>query len=245
MSAALDLRTRQLAAIHAGRKQIGMEEDDYRAIVSRISRGRTESSGEMTDTERARLLDHLKTLGAGKKPSGKSTMPARARPPEKLAPQVGKLRALWISLWQLGVVDHREDTALAAFVRRQTGLDAWSWNSAEHLRAAIEALKEWGKRFEMKAPDRKFRDAVAAARLAAGLDDGGSAFEEKVLLIRAQWSRLGVLGAVAQADTLGAWLQASHGVTAGHFLSGEQADAAIADLGTQIRRTRKSSDQGG
>ena len=40
----------------------------------------------------------------------------------------GKVRALWISGWHLGVVRDRTDAGLAAWLRRQTGLDAASWD---------------------------------------------------------------------------------------------------------------------
>ena len=68
-----------------------------------------------------------------------------ARPPGDRLPEGGltrKLRALWISGWHLGVVRDRGDTALAAFVRRATGLDAVRWiNDPANAMTAVEALK--------------------------------------------------------------------------------------------------------
>jgi phage gp16-like protein len=61
-------RNRDLASIHIAKKQLGMEEDAYRAIIRAISNQRTDSSGELTDAERQQLLAHLKACGFKAKP---------------------------------------------------------------------------------------------------------------------------------------------------------------------------------
>ena len=70
--------------------------------------------------------------------------PARASLPENS--HTSKLRALWISAWCLGVVRNRSDDALAAFIRRQAGIDAARWATPAQTAAAIEALKDWMER---------------------------------------------------------------------------------------------------
>ncbi len=61
------------------------------------------------------------------------------------ASQHAKCRAIWIALFAAGAVANRADSALDAFIRRQTGqdlgaLDARGWG------VVIEALKAWAKR---------------------------------------------------------------------------------------------------
>ena len=53
-----------------------------------------------------------------------------------------KLQALWIAGWNLGIFENRDDAALEAFVKRQTGLDAVRFcRDPQDARKAIEALK--------------------------------------------------------------------------------------------------------
>ena len=57
-------------------------------------------------------------------------------------PYTGKMRALWKSGWNLGVVRNPGDKALAAFVRRTTNLDSARWaTDPVHASGVIEGLK--------------------------------------------------------------------------------------------------------
>jgi len=59
-----DKRKADLAAIHASAKKMGVDDETRRAMVQRISQGRTASSGDLTFAERAALL---KEIGGGKR----------------------------------------------------------------------------------------------------------------------------------------------------------------------------------
>lgn len=61
-----DRRKRDLAAIHAGAKQLDMDEDTRRDLIERITGHR--SAGELDDAGRAAVLKELRRLGAGGKP---------------------------------------------------------------------------------------------------------------------------------------------------------------------------------
>lgn len=86
-----DRRKRDLAAIHAGANQLGMEDDARRDLIERISaqlRGAghaVRSAGDLNIRERAAVLDELRRLGAGKnpradgKPKNMDTRPMLAR----------------------------------------------------------------------------------------------------------------------------------------------------------------------
>lgn len=56
-------RKRDLATLHMAAAALGLDEETRRAQITRISGGRTGSSGELTATERARLLGEYRAAG--------------------------------------------------------------------------------------------------------------------------------------------------------------------------------------
>lgn len=124
------------AAIHIGLKQLGIDADDKRDLYERMTGKR--SLREMTPREHEAVVGELRRLGAGKKGASKG-----ARKPLQ-GPFAKKLQALWIAGWNLGVVVNRDDAAMLAFVRRQTGIeDTRFLRDAADARKAVEALKGW------------------------------------------------------------------------------------------------------
>lgn len=123
-----------LAAIHVGKKQLGLEEEDYRALLTRVT-GKS-STKQMTDAERGRVVEEMRRLGFKQ---------ASSAPRKRLdGPFAAKLQALWIAGWNLGVVSSRDDRALIAFVERQTGISHTRFlRHAEDAVKAIEGLKQW------------------------------------------------------------------------------------------------------
>ncbi len=67
----------------------------------------------------------------------------KRRPRDTMSgPYAGVLRALWLSAYNLGIVENRDDRALIAFVERQTRVSHPAFlHSGEDARKAIEALK--------------------------------------------------------------------------------------------------------
>jgi len=124
----------QTAAIHVAKKQLGLDEENYRAVLARIT-GKA-STKAMNDAERDRVLAEFRRLGFKPKP------PTSRR---KLAGKyAAKLQALWIAGWNLGLITNRSDAALTAFVTRQTGIDAVRFlRDGDDAAKAIEALKGW------------------------------------------------------------------------------------------------------
>lgn len=119
-----------LASIHIAKKQLGLDDDTYRALLQRVT-GKT-SAGAMSDGERGRVLDELRRHGF--------------KPPKKAVegPFAAKLQALWIAAWNLGIVRDRTDAALLAFVSRQTNISHTRFLiDAEDAARAIDALKAW------------------------------------------------------------------------------------------------------
>ena len=118
------------AAIHAGLRQLGIEQEDARDLYERVTGKR--SLREMSDRERQGVVQALRQQGF--KPASKGLQGRFAK----------KLQALWIAGWNLGLVRDRTDAALVSFVRRQTGIDHVRFvHDAADAAKAIEALKAW------------------------------------------------------------------------------------------------------
>lgn len=138
-----------LAAIHVARKVLGMDEETYRGFLVRET-GKT-SAADMSEAERLKVVRAFEREGfrpsrpaPSSGPSG-HLLPGGAKEggaKEKAPAFVRKAQALWIAAWNLGLVANRSDKALAAFVKRQTGVDRAEWvKDAKAQRAVVEALK--------------------------------------------------------------------------------------------------------
>ena len=202
-----DRPKRAIKAVHACRRQVaGLEdEDSWRDFLDATVGKR--SLREMTGRELGRVIDALHARGAPKqapkarlKADGQA-LAAATRDPRTAA----KIRALWFSLWNLGVVRERHERALDAFVKRQTGVDRLAWLAGDQAYQVIEALKDWAAR---------------------PVEDGGAAVDwsdcpPRVAVLRAQWGRMQQLGiAVHQIDAT---------------IDEEAADATIRAWGERIR----------
>jgi phage gp16-like protein len=111
------------------KRELGLDEPDYRAMLERVT-GQN-SLRAMDGGQLGRVIEDMKAKGAGGK--------------KKLGgPYGGKLQALWISGWNLGVVRNASNEALLAFVKGQTGIDHTRFlRSSADARKAVEALKGW------------------------------------------------------------------------------------------------------
>nr|WP_064249135.1 regulatory protein GemA [Rhizobium leguminosarum]OAP91270.1 hypothetical protein A4U53_27805 [Rhizobium leguminosarum] len=127
-----------IAAIHVAKKQLGLDDDTYRAKLARIT-GKS-SAKDMTEAERQKVLTVLRNDGfspalAARRGDGRQKLTGK---------YAKKLQALWIAGWNLGIVRDRDDKALLAFVKRQTGLDHTRFLVyPDDANSAIGALKGW------------------------------------------------------------------------------------------------------
>ena len=125
-----------LAAIHVRKKQLGLDDDTYRAMLERVTGKR--SAGEMSHAERLKVVAEMDRQGGA---SARTSKSARKGFEGRFAK---KLQALWIAAWNLGLVRDRTDAALVSFIRRQTGLDHVRFlHDPADAKKAIEALKGW------------------------------------------------------------------------------------------------------
>ncbi len=227
--------TKQIGLIHGLKKRAGLDDEAYRGVLSQY--GGATSSKHLSVEGAIRVIDRLKVI-VGEAPS-EAPRARRAEADGALAldgPFVGKLRALWLTAWNLGLTEARTDTALAAFVARQTGIDSPSWvRDASDARKAIEALKKWIARESGLEWPKDGRDIRAL----------------KEALVRRQW-RLLIEGGMAVrffersdlADYAGTMIGRAAGAAPAAVsmtlaeVSLDQFDTLAAALGAKLRRQK-------
>ncbi len=131
-----------LAKIHIAKKQLGLDDDTYRAILARHGEGKT-SSRDLTIAQMDAVLREF--TGKGWSPKPPKSKGATKR---KLAtgPEVEKIRALWLWMHQLGIVRDPSESALASYARRMAGIDDLHWADGARCYRLIETLKKWAQR---------------------------------------------------------------------------------------------------
>jgi hypothetical protein len=124
------------AKINIAKSQLGLDEDTYRGALE-LATGKR-SLREMSGGELIAALKHFEAKGF--KP-----MPKREGGRRKLdGKYTGKLRALWIAGWNLGLIRNPDDAAMLAFLKRQAKVDDTRFlHDPADGRAAIEGLKSW------------------------------------------------------------------------------------------------------
>lgn len=132
-------RQRLIKLIHVAKRDIALDNDSYRAILQRI--GKKTSAADLTVPELQQVLDYMKKHGFKVRSKAKPSRPLA------LDAESRKVRALWLFMHQLGVVQNPSEAALAAYVKRITGVDALQWSSGDQATALIETLKKWAMRF--------------------------------------------------------------------------------------------------
>ncbi len=132
----MSARVKLLASVHIAKKELGLDEDGYRAIVLRVTK--KHSAGDCTDAQLRLLLAEFRKLGWQKGMRPLSTYP-----------KVRMIYAIWKDI-RVRLPGDAGDAELRAFVRRQTRTVAHprGVSAPEFLRGAeadrvIEGLKGW------------------------------------------------------------------------------------------------------
>jgi phage gp16-like protein len=237
-------RRRELAAIHAGRKALAIEEESYRALLERVTGRR--SARDLDAAGRSAVIGELRRLGFQYQPG------ARKRPiaAPATAALAAKALALWFSLDQLGELRSGSAEAFRAFARRQTRVERTEWLTVAQWNDVVEALKAWCARVGFDQPDAERIAAIDASRAHVGLPAGGAGFAAKVHLIEALWKRLAAAGAFKATNgnaRLDSWLLSRFRGPSGrpvrepYWLDLADADRCIRMLGAWVR-TQKAKD---
>jgi len=154
-----DQRAHLIRLIHVAKRDLGMDDPTYRAML--MAFGGAGSAAHMDVPALEQVLSHLKRSGFKVR---HKTAP-RAKPSRALDQRdwARKVRALWLFLYELGVVRDPSEAALAAYVSRMTGSDALQWVRGDKLEKLIETLKKWAMRYLPQVNDRLRVDAIALA----------------------------------------------------------------------------------
>lgn len=114
--------TSSIAAIHVAKKQLGLDDDTYRAKLANIT-GKS-SVKDMTEAQRQKVLTVFRNEGF--KPVSKSSRDGRPGKAPLDGKYLAKMRAMWIALYNLAVVDDPKDSAIEAFAleRQVKNVDA-------------------------------------------------------------------------------------------------------------------------
>lgn len=122
-----------IGMIHMAKSRLGMDDTTYREFLTVVI-GRDSLRGS-TSGEQWRVMEELKRRGFVPRS-------ARRSPAAADSPQARKIRSLWLTMADCGIVRDRSEKALGTYVRRITGgglADA----STKQLSLVIETLKRW------------------------------------------------------------------------------------------------------
>lgn len=97
------------AIINIAKGQLGLAEDDYRALLARVTG--TTSLRQMSDRQKIDVVEELKRLGFRIRAKGK-TLPPSTKPYIRL------IHALWKSCHKHGAIENGSREALRAFCKR-------------------------------------------------------------------------------------------------------------------------------
>jgi hypothetical protein len=183
-----DQRLSLIKIVHVARKSLHMHDDDYRALLERVTGYR--SVKNCYRNELLKVIDEFTRLGFEPKGSASRRTPANGV-------VARKARAMWISLYQLGAIDDPSERALEAFGRRQLGVERLQWADERQGFKLIEALKAiawragWDQRVPSRMPTperiRLLKDRLVAAQLSR-LAELGVTVTGKVTEAREGWS---------------------------------------------------------
>lgn len=225
-----------IALIHVAKKQLGLDDDDYRALLERVTGKR--SCRDMSPAQLSAVVDEFRRLGFT------PAAPTRSGTRRATGPYAGKLQALWISAWNLGIVKNCDDAAMIAFVERQTGIAHTRFlTDAASAAKAIEGLKSWMAR-EGGVDWSGVQEDLGVAH--AAVDD------PRYRIVVAQWRKLIAIGAVKPfipgSNDLTS-LEAAYGykvtgIGAFHYYQGDHWIALMNALGKKLRgATMRTAEQ--
>lgn len=202
-------------AILAACARLGLDDDSRRELQMDVIGKR--SLTEMTTVELVKLRDHLNRGW---------------KHPDQARPHMGKIRALWWSLYWLGAISRVDDDALAAFVKRQTGVERLKFLGHFDAPKVIEAMKSWLEREGVKwwSP-QQIADVVAIQPAFNG------ALADRHAVLRAIGWRLDRAGLMSSFSVY-SWIGAAcnkRGDRQWDFTA-EELDAGIRALGKKLRR---------
>lgn len=138
-------------AIQTGRRKLGLDDETYRGLLADVSGGKT-SSRELNAYQLKEVLRRMREAGFR----------------SSTDPQLQKIRSLWLSMYDEGVVRSRSERSITAYIRRITGKSAHDCG-VKDLQCVIETLKQWIDRMDDPAARERLRKALVTMPAASPL----------------------------------------------------------------------------
>jgi len=167
MNAAHTPHTRQslIRLIHVAKRDLALDDETYRAML--VAATGQASSANLSVPQLERVLAHMKKSGFTVKHKARADRPrysphtagTLSRPIHQDA-QSRKIRALWLSLHEMGAVRDASEAALGAYVKRITRIDSLRWLDADQASHVIETLKQWQARIRHNPTHKTFVQQV-------------------------------------------------------------------------------------
>ncbi len=139
-----EIRRADLAKIHIGKKALRMDEDIYREMIKKLSKGRTDSAADLTVIERTALLQKFGSLGW--KPNRRKFSPRTSHKKPGQKTPIDKIRALWIQMFNDGITESGDERALCKYCMRMVKKHSPDWLTDKEQTQVLESLKQWHKR---------------------------------------------------------------------------------------------------
>lgn len=133
-----------IAQIHIAKKELALDDDTYRALLKGAT-GKT-SCSDMTVPDLHKAIHAFKERGFKTKRSKKLS-------PKSTGTRVDKMRAIWITMQQRGLIRDSSETALLNWVQGQLDkraaapIDSLQWlDGHAECNRLLEQLKQWSQR---------------------------------------------------------------------------------------------------
>ncbi len=215
------VRRKLVGAVRAACARLGLDEEDRHAVQQSVT-GKA-SMTDMSIADLGALLSHLNRDWGG---------------PQAKNPHLGKVKALWWTLYWLGAIDDPGDKPLSAFVRRQTGISALRFLDARSSPAVIEGLKGWAARQGVSWPTEQ---RLAEHRRYHN-PDMSMALADRHAVILALDARLRAAGLI-RVDAYDYLMTATGGVHNVYHWDAAHLDSCIRLLGRKLRGARTGGAQ--
>lgn len=204
------------AGIYRRASALGLDEDARRDLYQQQTGKR--SLRVMTSGERGKVIAAMDRAGASRKPNNRLA-----------GPFAGKLQALWIAAYNLGLVRDRRDGALLTWVKNQTGIDHTRFlTAAEDARKAVEGLKKMTARAGVDWSQGELQHAF--------LND------DRWRIVSAQWAILITANAMnaTSAPSIAQFIEAETGIKELSKLTDRDWIAVMNALGVFVRKVKSA-----
>lgn len=133
-------RNKLIALIHVAKRELSLNEDNYRAVL--MGATDKDSLRSMSLTELETVITALKKHGFKKKNKAKRAGSRKMANTE----QAKLIRAHWLSLYHLGEVRDPSERAMQAYVKRMVRIEDLKWLDFKAADTVLGGLRDWMKR---------------------------------------------------------------------------------------------------